>query len=252
MIIMVISTSSTSIFSINQTWVADKAGELIKKEDISYLKKSAPRDYYLIDREVPALKNIEDTDVYEVNPSFNEYSEELDVIKQDIRESRYSSALSALDLLIEKIRTNQRSVIEKYFPAEFNGFEIWDYSMRLGEFASQEDNYGVLFSRRYKNSQDHVIDINVVFSDPSILEYVNLIKNPKLVNRLENTEIAKIKNKYYALEKYSEEEMYCEKNIVVNNDLLLNVVANGIRDKAVIDVFISLIQIEKIEKYMAK
>jgi hypothetical protein len=177
----------------------------------------------------------------------NEYLSELDLIKKDVSEQKYTAAIFAINILGERLREQQKKEIESYVPNEFQDFKVWDQNIKLGDFISQNDNFGVLFSRRYKNSNDHIIDINIVFSDPSIKEYLNIIKKPDLVdNILENTKVIKVNNKYDALEKYSAEEKYYERNIVVNRELLLNIVANGIENTEVIDTFTSLIKIEEL------
>jgi hypothetical protein len=190
--------------------------------------------------------------VKEINPSNNEFIKDLHLIQQDIFDSRYTAAILALNVLTDRLREQQKKEVALFFPDEFSGFKIWEYSIRLGDFTSQNDNFGVLFSRRYKNNEDHIVDINVVFSDPSIEEYLNIIKKPYLVDNLDNTKVIKVNNHFDALEKYSEDEKYYEQNIIVNRELLLNIVANGIEDKSLIETFTSLIKMEELSNYLSQ
>ena len=181
----------------------------------------------------------------------NEYFKELDTIKNDISEMNYTTAILALNNFISKLRDNQKKNIEKFFPMEFETFMVWEPNLNFELNMTYTDDFGALFSRRYRNNEGHSIDVNVVYSDPAIEEYNNIVKNPLLIDTIENIEIILI-GTYNALEKFSLEEKYYEQNIIVNNDVLINIIANGIEDKNTINDFVSKINLYGLDQYLSK
>ncbi|MFT5170866.1 MAG: hypothetical protein ACI9BD_000636 [Candidatus Marinamargulisbacteria bacterium] len=221
---------------------------------------------YGMDRpeEMPAKITVEDLDDFEVVSTMDEKeagsesSDDLDAeaiqilpelrfVQSEIEDKRFSSAIYALNELIDKLRLEQSRMIEVLFPGEIGQFRVVDSGPGFSVQDFQSSSFGVVFSRRYQNKDHHTIDVNVVFSDPSIEEYVNIVKDERLIDGLENTSIVKLKDKIFALEKYSSDENYGERNIVVNPELMVNVVANGIEDRAVLETFCGSIQLDKLE-----
>ena len=111
-------------------------------------------------------------------------------------------------------------------------------------------NYGVLFSKHYQNKKGNVLDVYVVYSDPSINEYYSLLKNPDLVEEVENYNIVKINEKYFALEKKSEDKIIYECNMLVNNKLLLNLVSDSVKELDLFNFFISKSNIDELVRYL--
>jgi hypothetical protein len=183
--------------------------------------------------------------------TLNKYFKDLELIKQDIAEKNYSTAIYALNELSSRLRDHQKKKIEKYFPSEFEGYAVWKPSFQYDVSASYPDDYGLLFSKKYRNFDGYTIDVNVVYSDPAIEEYINIVKNPSLIDSIENIKVIKI-GRYNALEKYSEEERYCERNIIINDALLLNIIANGLEDKSVIERYTKQVNLEGLEYYLIR
>ena len=180
----------------------------------------------------------------------SESMSDLDFIKSEIEEHQLSSAIFALSALIDKLRTEQNKLVEALFPKRFQDYR---YSSRDALFPEDDfsgGNFGVIFSRRYQNDAQHTIDVNVVFSDPAIDEYVNIVKNKKLIQGLDHTRIVKVNYRYLALQKFSQEETYGERNIVINNDLMVNVVANGMKSISVLDDFCDVLALRQLEKLL--
>lgn len=184
--------------------------------------------------------------------SNEEFSKELDLIKQDLEEQQFSAAILTLTEMLERLRTLQKQHIEPFFPVRFMDYEVWDEGYQSSPESVGTEAYGVLFTRRYRNPKDYTIDVNVVYSNDSIREYRNLIRSPQLIESLENTRLIKILNQYDALEKYSKEQKFCERNILVNEDLLLNIVFIGFSNRAVIDNFTQAIKIQELTNYLDK
>ena len=182
----------------------------------------------------------------------HEWFEDVDKINGQLFEKKYSEAIYLLKNLIADLRQQQRHKINAFFPKSFESFSETNDKGSLGSFVSQTEHFGVLFSKRYKRQENpnDTIEINVVFDDPSIGEYINVIKNPKYVEGFDNTKVVKIRNKYNALETFSEEEGYFERNILVNEQLLLNVLATGLVEKDSIDKFCDGIDILQLEGYL--
>ena len=178
--------------------------------------------------------------------------EDVSQVNQHLFQNKYSEAIYLLKNLIADLRQQQRLKISAFFPKSFEAFSETTEKGSLGSFVSQTEHFGVLFSKRYKREENpnDTIEINVVFDDPSIGEYINVIKNPKYVEGFDNTKVVKIRDRYNALETFSEEEGYFERNILVNEQLLLNVLATGVVEKASIDQFCETIDIKNLEKYL--
>ncbi|MFC1752160.1 hypothetical protein ACFL96_02020, partial [Thermoproteota archaeon] len=161
----------------------------------------------------------------------SEIIDSINLAQNHIQTNKMASAILLLTDVITSLKKQQQDIIGNFFPKEFNNYNLTEIITPLEGAVEQPINFGVLFQRRYINPSGNTIDINLVFSDPSIEAYLNLINQPELVENLENIKVIKIKNQYNALEKYSEEENYCEQNIILNQDILLNIVANGIKNK---------------------
>ena len=184
-------------------------------------------------------------------PSHSEYYRELKAIDSLILNKQFSAAIQALQTISESVLDLQKSIVQTFFPESFDSF-TYNSNQESNAFQlSQSESFGVLLFRHYENKDRHSIDINVVFEDPSIVEYINIIKNPRLVKNLENTAITKINNHYRTLEKYIPQENYCERNIIINQTLIVNVVANGMEDKTVMDAFCSIIDFEGLESFLS-
>ena len=145
------------------------------------------------------------------------FKSDLEVINDTLKNKHYSSSLYLLNDLISKIKLQQEVDIDKFFPKEFQGFSISSYSNPDSDPSFSDNHYGVLFAKRYTNSNGNNIDFNVVYLDDSIKEYINIINNKSLAQGLQNTEIITIQG-FKALHTTSEDRLHLEQNIIISED----------------------------------
>ena len=177
------------------------------------------------------------------------FKETLTRIDRELQDNRYSTAIYSLSALIGAVREKQREALKTFLPEKFETYKI----KRSGSYSSNEfspTEYGVLFNQYYENPSQHSIQIHIIFSDPSIREYANLAKNPDLLKGLDTTSLVRLLDKYSAIQKVSGDGTYIEQNIIINDELLINIVANGHKDEAVLERFSPLIKLEELEKYL--
>jgi hypothetical protein len=72
------------------------------------------------------------------------------------------------------------------------------------------------------------------------------------VDNLDNTSIIKVKEKYSALEKSSQEGNFNERNIIISKDAILNVIVNGVNAKEIMDRFCKKIDLKKLDEYLQR
>ena len=179
------------------------------------------------------------------------FYKELNSVDKYLYTDQYQNAIYELTTLISKIKNMQTEQIEQFFPKEFNGFFETSDNSDYDAFNNQSDNYGTLYSKQYQNENGHTIDLSVIYSDPSISEYINIIRKPTLIDNFENTTIVKVNDQFNAIEKYVEENMYLERNIVINKDLLIVIIANGVEEKAVVNDLFGQINLTELKQYLA-
>lgn len=177
------------------------------------------------------------------------FTETVSRINKELSEQRYSAAIFSLSALMSAVREKQRESIRSFFPTEFETYK----AKRSGSHSTSDfgsTDYGVLFNQYYENASHHSIEVNVIFSDPSIREYANLVKNPDLLKGLETTTLVKLNMHLSAIQKVADDGGYVEQNIVLNDDLLINVVANGNRDPKILERFSNAVKLKELEKYL--
>ena len=182
----------------------------------------------------------------------------LDLAKNALKAKKYSQALLYVQEVTEELRLVQKKMVTAFFPAQIEGFIYEeDANYQIGTFENQTADSDILFSRQYiKNTETHTssIDGNVVFSDPSIQEYIALVNKPELLQNLQDdslqTSIIKVNEVYAALEKISEDEKYYERNIVVNENTLLNVIGHDLESSEALDLFCQKINIVGLDNFL--
>lgn len=170
-------------------------------------------------------------------------------LKKDILLKNYNSAILLLTEMVDQLKLSREQTISTFFPDQFNSFEQTSKSSN-SYFSAPSLDYGVLFARNYKNKEGHMVDVNVVFEDPSVTEYIKTIQDPKRLKNLGNAQVISINDEYRALEKHSQNEGYLERNIVVHDSLLVNVIATGFTDATIMDAFIETIHLKKLSTYL--
>lgn len=182
-------------------------------------------------------------------PTSYTYSKEITQISNELNAQNLNTSIQLLTELLAEIKDKRQSKISELFPEKFNSFEIFTES-NDSYFSSSELDYGVLFTRMYKNKENNRIQVNVVFEDSSVQEYIRTINDPKRVKNLGNAKVITLQEKYKALEKFFEEDAYLERNIVLNEALLVNIITTGVADTAVLDAFINTIKLNELTNYL--
>ena len=177
------------------------------------------------------------------------YTKEIKQISNALNEYNLNTSIHLLTELLTEIKDKRKSEISKMFPEKFNAFELF-IENNDSYFSDSELDYGVLFSRIYKNKENNRIQVNVVFEDPSVQEYSRTINDPKRVKNLGNATVITLQNKYKALEKIFKEDAYLERNIILNQTLLVNIITSGFSDTNVLDEFIDEIKLSQLNEYL--
>ena len=173
------------------------------------------------------------------------YNQKIELAKKAIIKKRYTSAVVHLNSVLQQLKRIQIEHIEMFFPAKFQTFNRDEPEEDLNDMVSQHSESGVLYSSQYHNKTGGVLEINIVHRDPSISEFKTLVRNPHMAKNLDNTDVIKVNEKYYALEKYSEEDKYIERNIILNNETMLNFIVNGIEGRSFLDEICQKIDLKK-------
>ena len=166
---------------------------------------------------------------------------QLDHAKALIQSHRYVAASRVLTTATALLNQEKDARIAQFFPealksnkldTALNGHaDSHPYTMPVA--------YSTLFSAQYSTENDenpYTIDVNIIENDPSIEELMLIINQPDLLDTLDNTALVTIQSDEdkIAVEKHYKDEQYHELNIILNNKLLLNIVANGIMNRQVL------------------
>jgi len=171
---------------------------------------------------------------------------ELDHVRSSIMADRHGTALAMLQHLSERIRAIQTDVIDSYFPESVG--ELTVKGRPSLDYVS--DRFGVIFSRRYSHYSEDYLDVSVVHLDPSIREYWDMVKNPKLASHIDTAKIIEIQDGYRGLEKSNTSLGLVERNIVLSDTLMVNIVANGKNADSLISEYTRQVQFAKLKRYL--
>lgn len=183
----------------------------------------------------------------------NEIVRSIDSTRELIISNQYPLAISKLISSLNLLKEDQKKLISSFFPKSFGSFKLVSSKLpSSGEYLG--DSVNIIFAERFINSQGYSMDVNVLFLDPSINEYVGIINNLSKVSKSggQRLEVVTIKKKYSALKKSIPDSNYYELNIVVNKDTLLNIITNGSDQPELINNFCNQIDINKLDKYLSK
>ena len=123
------------------------------------------------------------------------YSKEIKQISNELNAENLNTSIQLLTELLADIKDKRQSKISTLFPEKFNTFATY-VENNDSYFSSSELDYGVLFTRIYKNKENNRIQVNVVFEDPSVQEYIRTINDPKRVKNLGNAKVIILQEKY--------------------------------------------------------
>jgi len=169
----------------------------------------------------------------------------------EIRNKNYFKSIILLNTILTELNEKQQAQLSSFFPEAFSNYTLKKNPYHLGDDLTQTQSLQVLSTKQFISSNDETVDVNLVFDDPSIKEFIRIIETPSLVSNLENTQVVTFANKYKGLEKYFDIEKYYECNIILNNQTLLNIVANGVEDRSFINEFLEQVNLEKIDKFIS-
>jgi len=211
-----------------------------------------PQEHNENDNIIIASENILESET--LSSIESQFTKELDDLSKSLDSGYYSQSLYILDDLKDKITLVQKKYLNTFFPSSFETFEAQNIDIEDSLFDSEE--YGILFNKRYKNSTNEKIDINLIHSDPSIQEYVSILNNPRLIQGLVNTQFKKVQNyqSLYSKTENNENSVVTvhEQNIVLNQELMITFIYIGEEKEDILTNFIDLIDLKEIEKYLNK
>ena len=196
----------------------------------------------------PEINNIEKTTIKEESVTLtNPFTlhPDLKEINKALNEKNYILSTQLIQELSLKIKLEQQTQVEKIFPKEIGNYKINE--KKITEFDINTASYGVLFTKSYKNNTNNEFNINIIYSDPSIEEYINIINNPSLIEEIENAKIITIQNQFNSIEKVSLNEEFYEYNIIINSNTLLNIIFSNLQNKDIIQSFFNSVDLSKIK-----
>jgi len=171
---------------------------------------------------------------------------QLELIQQDILKDRHSTAIATSQSLLDRLKTIQTDMIASFFPTSFQ--TLTSQSHQDVDFIS--DGFGVIFTKHYGNRSKQFIDLSVIHMDPSIQEYWNLAQNPKLVRHMDNTDIITISPGIKGLEKLNPTQDIIERNILLSDQLMVNIVARGKDASLLIEEYTNQVQFALLKRYL--
>lgn len=193
-----------------------------------------------------STQNIQQQKQYD--QSFGKTMTDLEVA---LTETNFSLSLELLQQMIEKVETKQSNVLRSFFPKTFEGFYIKTASPTLIGQGMGNQSYGVLFTQDYINKKGHSLNVNIVYNDDSIQDYVELINNPNLIQGLKNTKVIET-NDYKSLETISDDQRHYEQSLIINNDLMVTLVCVGVTDHSIVNDFINKVDLSTLDTYLKK
>ena len=182
----------------------------------------------------------------------HKFTSEIDKLNKELLEEKYSTAIETAQKLADALKEIQKQHLQSFFPSKFGKFseQSWESPSEVTD--SHGGNYGVLLNKSYRNKKEDSIEVNVVSKDTSIGENINIVKTPRILQTLDNLSLIKVLNKYDALEKKDETQEFLELNIIINDDLLINIIANGVTDPKILQEFFENSDVDGLATYLQK
>ncbi|MGE4170445.1 MAG: hypothetical protein AB7F28_06975 [Candidatus Margulisiibacteriota bacterium] len=203
--------------------------------------------------EVVEVKKPKPLPTLEGSPTRNQILMDLDSAKKQLQADKLSGAMDLLTAVVSRIKEEQRRQLMLFFPEKWADFTLKE-ELKTDLSAQSNDSYGVMLVRHYANKDGVRVDVSLVLNDPAIEEYVGLIKNPDQIKKIENAELIHVrgasKAQYLGIQKFSKDQRYLEQNIVVNPDILLNIVADGVTDKSAFEALVAKVDLAGIAAYL--
>ena len=176
----------------------------------------------------------------------------LDHAKSMIQEENYREGQRIIQGVLSQLRDEQKARFSAFFPeAEVQsstGLDEASHHTHTFDLLGDEQ-LDILFSAQYTVAQDdesYTVDINMVRNDPEIDEIQVVIQKPELLESLDTVSAVQIQERFTGVEEYYSEEKYHEINLVLEEKVLLNIVANGIVDRQHLLKFCDQIKLENL------
>lgn len=185
-------------------------------------------------------------------PSQNKTLYQADLIRESLRKEQYSDAISQTQKLLGELKSARQQRISTFFPKTFADYRIEVGAQNGGYFAHVGDEFGVIWIRHYAGKNDHKVDVNVVFQDPSIQDYARTMASPALVKSLPNTKLVTLEGGQKALQKSNDQEGYYEMNIVLSKDILINILSTGKSSPQDARLLLSMVEFEGLKQFLEK
>eukprot|EP01047_Picozoa_sp_COSAG01_P000171 COSAG01_NODE_2_length_63927_cov_1357.611941_56_plen_213_part_00 len=182
--------------------------------------------------------------------TFN-YDIEIQRISASLSLMNYSEAMKAIQGLMLKVRTAHSARIDTFFAVDRSSFFMVRQRHVDQDLSYSNEGYGLVYFKRFQNEAGHILDVNVVYKDPSILEYSHAIKRHRHSDDLSGIRVIKVNERYKCLESISDEHQFTERNIVINSDIMVNVFYDGSDSQRVLDQFLAHVQFEALERYLS-
>ncbi|MEK9657493.1 MAG: hypothetical protein VW378_03870 [bacterium] len=179
----------------------------------------------------------------------NPFLSDLTRVQEALTLSNLNKSLSLLQALLLKVRQVHAANIDGFFPSDTENFFVVQQK-QVDQGVMYSDGYGIIFSKQYQTQDGRFLDVNVVFNDPSIQEYISIIQEKSAVADIEGVRVIKIQDRYMCLESVSDEHQFIERNIVLNPDVLVNVVYDWRDDDFLLNEFVSQFQLVALEQYL--
>jgi len=182
----------------------------------------------------------------------HQFTAELDKLNTELTDEKYPLAIDTAEKMIDTLKELQKIQLNDFFPSKFGAFsqQSWQDPSTVTDIHG--GNYGVVLNRAYRNEEGNALDVNVVSSDASISEYISIVKNPRILQTLENVSLIKVLEKYDALAKKDDDGQFVEVNLILNRDLLINIIVNGVEDPKIIQKFFENCDFEGLATYLQK
>ena len=185
-----------------------------------------------------------------------DFNQAFSIILNQLNRQKYASAALALNQLLKQIKELDHDLLHTFFPEKTSHFQQADIEIPESIY-SDPNLFGVVYKNRYysqaylnKETEElQTIDINIIFSDPSINEYWETL-NGKY--KFKNIQRIKVNNIYSALEKYSKDSRFCEWNILLNSEIMINIIGNGISEKSFLEELVDLINFSGLINYLSE
>lgn len=171
-------------------------------------------------------------------------------ISSQLSQKKTTVALNGLKELVDDLKSYQQKTIQSYFPSKFQNFSMEHIEDVGYELEGAVINPGNVFTARYTSrKEDATIDVSVAFQDSTVSDYAMIVKNPDLITERENTKVIRVNDIYFALENNNPEENFCERNILLNSDLVVSIIISGPDSYAKMEAFTGLVQFSRLEAF---